>query len=101
MRIWLSIALVAVATVSLRAAGPVALGGRRLPRRLERALVLLPAAMLTALVMTQTFAHGRTLVLDARAGGVAVAVVSTLARRRMLETVLLAAAAAALLRALA
>jgi branched-subunit amino acid transport protein len=98
LRIWLSIALLAAATVALRAAGPVVLGGRMLPRRLQQALVVLPAAMLTALIVTQTFAHGRSLVLDARAAGIAVAIAATLLRRRMLTVVLLAAAATALLR---
>ena len=55
----------------IKAAGPVALGGRDLPRWAERLIVLLPAALLSALVVVQTFADGKALVLDARAAGLA------------------------------
>jgi branched-subunit amino acid transport protein len=66
--------------------------------RVRRAAVLLPVALLAALVAVQTFGAGRSLVLDARAGGVAVAGVALLLRAPFLVVVALAALTAALLR---
>lgn len=97
--VWTSIAALTVICFAIKATGPVVLGGRGLPAWAVRLIALLPAALLTALVVTQTLADGRRLVLDARAAGVAVAVLALLARRGMLVTLLLAAATAALVRA--
>ena len=69
-------------------------------RRLQAAAVLLPVALLAGLVVVQTFAGERTLVLDARAAGLAVAAVLVLLRAPFLVVVVAAAAVAALLRAL-
>jgi uncharacterized membrane protein len=69
--------------------------------RVRRVTTLLPVALLTALVVVQTFAspsHG--LILDARAAGLAVAAVALLLRAPFLVVVLLAAVTAAGLRAL-
>lgn len=99
--VWTAIATLTVITFAIKAAGPVALGGRELPRWAERLIVLLPAALLTALVITQTFADGDRLVLDARSAGVAAAIVALLLRRGMLVTLVAAAAATALVRAVA
>lgn len=100
-KIWISIAALTVICFVIKATGPVVLGGRDLPRWAERLIVLLPASLLTALVVTQTLADGRRIVLDARAVGVAVAIGALRARRGMLTTLLLAAGATALVRALA
>lgn len=67
--------------------------------RVRRVSGLLPVALLTALVVVQTFgsaSHGLT--LDARAAGLAVAVVALLLRAPFLVVVLLAALTAAGLR---
>jgi hypothetical protein len=71
-----------VATSALiRASGPVILGGRRLPSRLNAVIALLAPALLAALVMTETFrADGSELVLDERALGVVGAGAVILAR---------------------
>jgi branched-subunit amino acid transport protein len=98
--VWTSIAALTVIGFVIKAAGPVALGGRSLPPAAERLIVLLPAALLTALVMVQTFADERELVLDARAAGVAVAVVAACLRASMLVVLLSATVTTALLRAL-
>jgi uncharacterized membrane protein len=67
--------------------------------RLSRVTGLLPVALLTALVVVQTFATAqRGLTLDARAAGLAVAVVALLLRAPFLVVVVLAAATAAGLR---
>lgn len=65
----------------------------------RRVAGLLPVALLAALVGVQTFAQGQTLVIDARAAGLAAAVIALLLRAPFLVVVLVAALAAALLRA--
>lgn len=59
---------------------------------------LLPVALLAALAAVQTFSTGTSLVLDARAAGVAVAIVALLLRAPFIVVVVAAAATAALIR---
>lgn len=98
--VWTAIGALTVISFAIKATGPVALGGRELPRALERLIVLLPAALLSALVVVQTFASGRELVLDARAAGLAAAVVAVALRASVLVVLLTAAFTTAGLRAL-
>jgi branched-subunit amino acid transport protein len=98
--VWIAIAVLTVVCFAIKAVGPVALGGRELPRPVERLIVLLPAALLTALVVVQTFASGRELVLDARAAGLAAAMVAVALRASVIVVLLVAAVTAAGLRAL-
>jgi hypothetical protein len=67
--------------------------------RIIRVTAMLPAALLAALVVLQTFSAGTRLVLDARAAGLAVAILALLARAPFIVVVVLAAGTAALLRA--
>ena len=99
-RIWIAVALVGVATVVLKAAGPVLLGGRELPPQVRALVGLLAPALLAALVVTNTLASGRHVVLDARLAGVAAAAVALWLRAPILLAVVVAAAVAAGLRAL-
>lgn len=99
--VWTAIAVMTVITVAIKAVGPVVLGGRDLPRWAERLVVLLPTALLTALVVTQAFADGARLVLDARSAGLAAAVIALALRQNMLVTLIAAAGTTALLRAVA
>jgi branched-subunit amino acid transport protein len=70
---WVLIIWVAATTAVIRAAGPVALGGRELPPRAMSVIGLLAPALLAALVITQTFGSEDSsgLVLDERVVGVA------------------------------
>jgi branched-subunit amino acid transport protein len=52
---WTVVAWLVVMTALIRAAGPVALGGRELPGRLTAVVALLAPALLAALVITETF----------------------------------------------
>jgi hypothetical protein len=97
---WIAVLAVGVGTVALKGLGPVALGGRRLPPALTTVTSLLAPALLAALVVTQAFADGRTLVLDARAVGLATAAAAVALRAPLLVVVALAALATALARAL-
>jgi uncharacterized membrane protein len=82
------------------------LGGLLVPARVlqqptvQRVAEQLPVALLMALVAIGTFASGRSLVLDARAAGLAAAVVALLLRAPFLVVVVVAAATTALVRLL-
>ncbi|MGA9101338.1 AzlD domain-containing protein [Aeromicrobium sp.] len=73
MNIWLLIILVAVLTAAIKAAGPVALGGRELPAWFSSIVTVMPAAVLTALVVTAALANGKELSVGPDTAGVAVA----------------------------
>jgi hypothetical protein len=99
MRAWLLITVVGASTIALKGLGPLVIGGRSLPRRLLGVVALLAPTLLAALIASQAFSDGRHLVIDARAAGLAVALVAVLLRAPVLVVVVLAAATAALARA--
>jgi branched-subunit amino acid transport protein len=96
--VWLVVAVVGVATMAIKAAGPVLLGGRPLPPRVLRVVRLLAPALLAALVVVQTFAVGEDLAVDVRLIGVAAAAVALWLRAPLLVAVVIAAAVTALVR---
>jgi branched-subunit amino acid transport protein len=97
---WITVLAVASATIAIKAAGPLILGGRQLPEPVLRVVALLPAALLAALVAVLTFQADGALAIDARVIGVGVALVAILLRAPVLVVVLLAGAATAVARAL-
>jgi uncharacterized membrane protein len=97
--LWITIIAVALASAAIKAAGPVLVGGRELPPRAVAVIALLAPALLSALVITETFGEDGRLVLDERAVGVAVAGVALALRAPMLAAVALAALTTALVRA--
>jgi branched-subunit amino acid transport protein len=68
---WATVLAVGAGTIVLKSIGPVGLAGRELPPRLADLLSMVAPAILGALVVTETFADGRSLVVDARLAGVA------------------------------
>jgi branched-subunit amino acid transport protein len=99
--VWLCVVAVGLATIAIKATGPVLAAGRELPRSTARVVDLLGPAVLAALVATQAFASDEELVLDERAAGLLAAGVAILLRAPMLVVVLVAAATAGGLRAIA
>ena len=99
--VWVTIAVLAVATALIKASGPVVFGGRALPPPALRVIALLAAALLAALVVTQTFADDQELVIDARAAGLAAAAGAIALRWSLVTTMVSAAVATALVRAVA
>jgi len=91
----------AVLTAVIKAAGPVAFGGRPLPPRVGTVIGLLAPPLLAALVVTQALAHEDHLTIDARTAGVGVAGLAFWRGLPVAACVLLAAAVAAGARALA
>jgi hypothetical protein len=98
--VWIMVAAIGLATIALKAAGPVLAGGRALPGAFATVVPLLAPALLAALVATQTFGDGRHLVLDERAAGLAAAAVPVALKAPILVSVLVAAVVTAALRAL-
>ena len=98
---WTGVLVLAVGAYALKALGVIGLGGRPLPARVEAIVPLLPIALLSALIVVQTFSEGRDLVLDARVPGVAAGAVAVVLRAPFLLVITLAAAVTATLRALA
>jgi branched-subunit amino acid transport protein len=97
--VWITIVVVALLSAAIRAFGPVLVGGRELPPSMAAVIALLVPALLTALVLTQTFGEDGRLVLDEKAIGVAVAAVALALRAPVLVAVALAVASTALARA--
>lgn len=95
---WAAVLVVGLATVAIKAAGPVLAGERELPPSSARVVDLLAPALLAALVATQAFATDESLVLDERGAGLLVAGVAILLKAPLLVVVVVAAATAALLR---
>lgn len=98
--VWITIAVLALATAGLKLAGPLLLGGRELPAWALSMVGLLASALLAALVVVETFGTGRSLALDARALGAAFAAVALARRAPLIVAVFGAAAVAAVARAI-
>jgi uncharacterized membrane protein len=97
---WITIALLTVGTVAIKATGPVALGGRDLPPRLSGVVARLAPALLAALVVVETFGRDQSLGVNESAVGLLAAAVALAARLPMIVVVLIAAVVTAGLRAL-
>jgi len=96
--VWTVVALSGIGSIALKAAGPVLLGGRPLPERVDAIVRLLGPALLGALVAIGTFADGQDLVLDARIVGVAAAAIAVAMRAPALLVVIVAAVVTAAVR---
>lgn len=100
MNLWLWVVLASLACLAIKLAGYLVP-----PQVLENPRVAHSAAMVTcgllaALVVTQTFASGSALVLDARVAAIAVAAAALALRAPFIVVVILGALAAAGVRAL-
>lgn len=99
---WAAIIVLAVGTYAMKAVGPVALGRRAVPMRLQRLFLLLAVALLAALIGLSTLADGDRLTFDVPlVAGVGAAGVAIWRRAPFVVVVILGAAVAAGLRLLA
>ena len=99
---WATIVGLAVGTLLIKAAGPVALGGRPLPRPVAALVELLAPALLAGLVVVETVGEtGGGLTVDARVAGLGTAAAALALRAPMLLVIALAAVVTAGVRALA
>jgi branched-subunit amino acid transport protein len=94
------IAACAVITFAIKAAGPVALGGRELPLWFTSVVILLAPALFAALVATQALADGEHLAIGADTVGVAAGGLVAWRFRSVIGCVVVAAVVTAGLRAI-
>jgi branched-subunit amino acid transport protein len=97
---WVVIIGSSIGIYAVKAAGPLLLGGRPLPKWLLGATMLLPATLLAALVAVSTVASGQHLAVDARLVGVLAAAGALGRRANFVVVILVAAVATAATRAL-
>ena len=95
---WIVVAVVGIATIAFKAAGPVVIGRRSLPPRVQSLVELLAPVMLMALVVTQTFGGDEEIEVDARVVGVGAAVVAIALRAHIIVAMAIAAVVTALVR---
>ncbi|MGA1362692.1 MAG: AzlD domain-containing protein [Ilumatobacteraceae bacterium] len=86
---------------ALKALGALVLGKRRMPVAVQRCLLLIPAALLAALIPKDEITTGRELTIDARLVGLLTAIVLSWRRAPFAVTVFAGVGATALLRAVA
>jgi hypothetical protein len=99
---WIVVGALFLGTAAIKAAGPLAIGGRRPSGRALRVIALVAPALLAGLVVYETLiTEDGGIGFDARIAGVVAAVAAIAARLPMIAVVLLAAAATALVRAIA
>ena len=95
---WFAVLAGSAGCYLLKLAGLSLPGGVLADRRVRRVAEVLPVALLTSLVLLQTFSTGTRLAADARVAGVVVALVAVLARAPFLVVVAVAVATTALVR---
>ena len=98
---WLLVLLLAGGAYACKVTGLVLIGSRRLPAVVTRCLALVPAALVSALVVKDTFSTGTDLVLDARAAGVGVAAIAAWRRAPLIVVIVLGALVTVLVRRVA
>jgi len=96
---WTVVVGVGVATIGIKALGPMLLGGRPLPERVTGVVALLSPALLAALVAVNTLGGDQELVLDARVPGVLAAAMAIRLKAPVLIVVVVAAVVTAGIRA--
>lgn len=95
---WIAILVLAAGTYTMKAAGPVLLGNRRLPVPVTAIADLLPAALLSALVAVSSLTTDGEWDIDARAAGLLAAMLVAWRRGSFLMIVAAAMATTALVR---
>ena len=99
--VWVTIGALCVGTVAIKAAGPLALGGRQPGERTFAVVSLFAPALLAALVVHETLGSGHDgIAVDARVAGIFAAGAALVARMPVAVVVLGAAGTTAAVRAL-
>lgn len=96
---WGLVLALAATAYAFKVLGLVLVGDRTLPPFLDRCLALIPAALIAALAVLNTFADGRHLQIDARAAGVGAAVLAAWRKAPLIVVIVVGAAVTALVRA--
>jgi branched chain amino acid efflux pump len=98
MNAWIVVAVVGGVTILFKGAGPVFLGRRALPGRVQSVVDLLAPVMLVALVVTQAVGAGAGISLDARIPGVAAGALAVWRRLPIVVAMAIAATVTAVVR---
>jgi branched-subunit amino acid transport protein len=98
---WWFIVALAAGCYAFKVIGLILVGDRTMPPVVARCLALIPAAMISALVALNTFSDGQDLVVDARAAGVAAAVLAAWRKAPLIVVIILGAGVTAAVRAIA
>ncbi|MEQ1703048.1 MAG: AzlD domain-containing protein [Ilumatobacteraceae bacterium] len=96
---WAFVFLLAATAYGFKVVGLVLVGDRTLPPLLGRCLALIPAALIAAIVVKDTFSVGQHLQLDARAAGVGAAVIAAWRKAPLILVIVIGAVVTATLRA--
>ncbi len=96
---WTFVFALAATAYGFKVLGLVLVGDRQLPPMLDRCLALIPAALIAAIVVKDTFSIGQQLQLDARAAGVAAAAIAAWRKAPLIAVIIIGAAVTAALRA--
>lgn len=97
---WTLVLVLAAGAYACKVAGFFVLGRRPLPVVVERCLLLIPAAVVSALVVKDTVTSGQSLVVDARLAGVVAATIAVWRRAPFVVVIVVAAAVTAGVRSL-
>ena len=97
---WTFVFALAATAYAFKVLGLVLVGERKLPAMLDRCLALIPAALIAALVVKDTFSVGQHLQLDARAAGVGAAVIAAWRKAPLIAVIVIGAGVTALVRVL-
>ena len=98
---WTLVLVLAAGAFAFKALGLVVIGDRALPPVLDRCLALIPAALIAALVVNDTFSVGQHLQIDARAAGVGAALLATWRKAPLILVIVIGAGVTAAVRAVA
>ncbi len=97
---WTLVVVLAAGAYFFKVLGLVVIGDRTLPPVLERCLGLIPAALIAALVVKDTFSVGQDLLLDARAAGVGAAAIAAWRKAPLILVIVIGAGVTAAVRAI-
>lgn len=98
---WTLVLVLAIGAYAFKVAGMVLVGDRQLPAAVDRCLALIPAALIAALIVKDTFSTGQDLVLDARAAGVGAAALLAWRRAPLIVVIVAGAVVTAIVRRVA
>lgn len=96
---WVFVFALGAIAYGFKVLGLVLVGDRKMPPMLDRCLALIPAALIAALVVKDTFSVGQHLQIDARAAGVGAAVLAAWRKAPLIAVIVIGAAVTAALRA--
>ena len=96
---WAFVFALAATAYGFKVLGLILVGDRTMPPLLDRCLALIPAALIAAIVVKDTFSVGQHLQLDARAVGVGAAAIAAWRRAPLILVIVIGATVTAAVRA--